>query len=369
MGSESTMANRSAPAQTAAASAPRVDAIIVNWNGRRYLPACIAALKVSTMPVRIVVVDNASTDDSLAYLTEEHADVEVLSLPENVGYAAGANAGIRATSGDYALIMNADVLLSPGHIARLVGRLGADPSIGAAQGKLYRIDVQSFLAMNVSSGGALDSAGHVIRRSRMVLDRGQGQPDDAEFDEESSVFSACGAALFLRRSMLEDVAGDGEYFCTSFFAYKEDIDLCWRARLLGWDVRYVPDAIAYHVRAAPFSPDAWRQMPLVARRHSWKNHYLLMVRNDRAADVLLGLPFIAAWELMRLGHAVLRDPRVLTAFADLARELPGAMRARRALLRRRRATPAEMRRWFSAVTVPVDDSARRTSPVPGAAAE
>lgn len=369
MGSQSTASRGSASATPDPLRPPRVDAVIVNWNGRRYLPSCLAALKASTFPVRIIVVDNASTDDSLAYLTQEHADVDVLSLPENVGYAAGANAAIRATSGDYALIMNPDVLVAPGYIRCLVGRLSDDQSIGVAQGKLYRADVQSFLALDLPRGGALDSAGHVIRRSRMVLDRGQGQQDSAEFDKESSVFSACGAALFLRRSMLEDLAPDGEFFCSAFFAYKEDIDLCWRARLLGWDVRYVPDAVAHHVRTAPFTPDGWRQMPLMARRHSWKNHYLLMIRNDRAADVLRALPFIAAWELMRLGHAVLRDPRVLRAFADLARALPGAVRARRALLRRRRAKPAEMRRWFSAATIGIDYSAHQTSRAADAAAE
>lgn len=366
---QSTRTRDSAQAHAAAARAPRVDAIIVNWNGRRYLPSCLAALKASVVPVKILVVDNASADDSVAYVTEEHADVGVLRLGQNVGYAAGANAGIQATSGDYVLIMNADVLLAPEHIARLIRRLDIDPSIGAAQGKLYQIDAEDFLGQRVRTGGRLDSAGHVIRRSRMVVDRGQGEPDGPAFNVEASVFSACGAALFLRRSMLEDLAGDGECFCTSFFAYKEDIDLCWRARTLGWDVRYVPDAVAHHVRTAPFSRGAWRQMPLAARRHSWKNHYLLMVRNDRAADVLRALPFIATWEMMRLGHAILRDPRVLTAFADLARALSDALRARRALLRRRSATPVQMRHWFSGVTVPVAAAAKQTLPVPTAAAQ
>jgi GT2 family glycosyltransferase len=154
--------------------------------------------------------------------------------------------------------------------------------------------------------------------------------------------------------MLDDVAPHGEFFAESFFAYKEDIDLCWRARLMGWDVRYVPDAVAHHVRTAPLDGQAWRRMHITARRHSWKNHYLLMVRNDRSGDIVRALPFILAWEVARLGHALLRDPRVLSAYVDLARALPAALRERRALLRRRRATPAAVRRWFGAEPLPVN---------------
>lgn len=362
MGGERMVAQGPSPMGSGAGRS-NVDAIIVNWNGRRYLPACLAALKASTVSVRILVVDNASDDDSVAYLNREHADVQVLALRANVGYAAGANAGLRATSGEYAMIMNPDVLLGPDHLAVLENRLRADPSIGAAQGKLYRTDDDTFVAGSVSCEGPLDSAGHVIRRSRMVVDRGQGEPDGPQYSEEVSVFSACGAALFMRRAMLEDLAPDGEYFDSSFFAYKEDIDLCWRARLLGWGVRYVPGAVAHHVRTAPLERNAWRRMPLIARRHSWKNHYLLMIRNDRAADLMRALPFVAGWELMRLGHAVLRDPRVLASYIDLARALPEALRRRRALLRRRRAAPADMRRWFDAATVGVDPAARNPSPV------
>src|SRR5690606_15072312 len=99
----------------------------------------------------------------------------------------------------------------------------------------------------------------------------------------------------------------------SFFAYKEDIDLGWRARVLGWDIRYVPEAVAHHVRGVPFSASAWRAMSVPARRHSWKNHYLMLLRHDRARDIVRALPFIASWELLRLRHALLRVTRRIGA--------------------------------------------------------
>jgi hypothetical protein len=96
-------------------------------------------------------------------------------------------------------------------------------------------------------------------------------------------------------------------------------------------------------------------MPLAARRHSWKNHYLLMIHNDRLSDIVRSLPFVAVWEAARLGHAVLRDPRVLIAYVDLVRAIPPALRVRRAVQRRRRATGRDIRRWFGAQPVPVPE--------------
>lgn len=328
-------------------AAPTLDVVVVNWNGRRYLPACLSALRRSTIDARVVLVDNASTDGSVGYVAREHPGVTLLGLPTNIGYAGGANAGIRSGRGEYVMIMNPDVILAPDHLAKLTERMLRDPSIGAAQGKLYQIRPEDYVAGRTEAARTLDSAGHAVRRSRMVVDIGQSEPESPRFDEERSVFSACGAALLLRRAMLEDLAIEGEFFDEDFFAYKEDIDLCWRARILGWDVRYVPAAVGFHVRGwAGARPPSPRELPRTARRHSWKNHYLLILKNDTARDALVALPFILGWELLRQGYAVLRDPMVYGAYADLLRLIPGAMRKRRIIMRRRRARPREVGRWF-----------------------
>jgi GT2 family glycosyltransferase len=340
-------------------------AVVVNWNGARYLPRCLEALAASTLPVRVVVVDNASTDGSVELIRAEHPDVELIPLSANAGYAGGANAGIRGTTEEFVMIMNPDVILAPDHLAHLTDRMRSDASIGAAQGKLYQIRPDDYVAARTAAATTLDSAGHAARRSRMVVDIGQSEPDGPRFDEERSVFSACGAALLLRREMLDDVAIAGEVFDEDFFAYKEDIDLCWRARILGWDVRYVPAAVAFHVRGwAGARPPSPRELPRVARRHSWKNHYLLILKNDSARDALISLPFILGWELVRQGYAVLRDPMVYGAYADLLRLIPGALRKRRSISRRRRADRREIRRWFG-----LREGIRPTSARPPVASE
>jgi GT2 family glycosyltransferase len=324
-----------------------IDAVIVNWNGARYLPKCLSALALSTVSVRVVVVDNASADGSADDIHAHHPEVELLALPENRGYAGGANVGIGRTKGEYVLVMNPDVVLAPDHIEILLDRFDAHPTAGIVQGRLHQVSPNDYLAGRFSPTAPLDSAGHRASRTRMVYDRGQGGLADARYTKEEPVFSACGAALFLRRSMLEDIAPDGEYFDESFFAYKEDIDLCWRARLRGWDVRYVPEAVGWHVRgwAGGKAPDP-RSLPYEARFHSFKNHYLLLLKNETAAGLLRHLPWILGWEVLRQGHALLRDRSLYSVYPALLRMLPDVLRKRRDNLGRRRASHAEMRRWF-----------------------
>lgn len=324
-----------------------VDVVIVNWNGGRYLRGALDALRRSTVEARVVLVDNASGDDSLA-VAAAFPELDVVALDTNVGYASGANIGLARGSAPYALVMNPDVLLEPEYLRTLRDRLRAAPRVGAAQGKLYQIESGRFLAGGHPERRLLDSAGHAILPSRVVVDRGQGHPDDPRYDRERTVFSATGAALFLRRAMLGTLSPEGHFFDPAFFAYKEDIDLCWRARLRGWEVLYVPAAVAHHVRSMPGgNRSAWRSLPQAARRHSWKNHYLMMIKNDRARDLLASLPHVLGWEIARLGYAALRDPRVLPAYGQLLAHGVEGLRQRARSLREARRSGVDPSQWFS----------------------
>lgn len=344
---------------------PDVDVVIVNWNGRRYLGRCISAVLGSTARVSVTVVDNASDDGSVDYLRREWPSVRVVSLEANRGYAEAANVGLRSGSARYAFVMNPDLLVEADHLGLLRDRLDACPEVGAAQGKLYRIDDERFLNGGDPPREVLDSAGQRIGRTRMAVDRGQGERGGGSYDREASVFSACGAALFLRREMLHDLAPNGPWFDPSFFAYKEDVDLGWRARLHGWDIRYVPGAEAHHVRAVAGDDfEAWRKLPSWVREHSWKNHYLMILKNDRISGMLRSLPWIAGWEIARLGHVALREPGLLRAYSAVLRNARCALRSRRQNLSAARRRRVDLHEWFGRDAKPV--LSERNTPRAGA---
>jgi GT2 family glycosyltransferase len=144
--------------------------------------------------------------------------------------------------------------------------------------------------------------------------------------------------MLLRRAALEDLAVSGEVVDEDFFAYQDDTDLCWRANRLGWRVLYEPRATGVHGRR-------WRrerrmQIEPWVRRHSFKNHYLQIIKNERGADLVRNLPWLVAWEVLRLGFALLRDREILAAYREAWRGVPRALAKRRAIEARRRALAA-----------------------------
>ena len=152
-------------------------------------------------------------------------------------------------------------------------------------------------------------------------------PDDGRFGSTEPVFAVSGAAMMIRRATLSALEVDGEVFDEDFFVYHEDTDLAWRARNLGHSSLYVADAVAVHVRG-------WRrgQRRLVAlniRRHSFKNRYLEMIKNEAPLDFLRDLPFIVAMEVVRLGFALVADRAVLAGYGDALRLVRSAWRKRR----------------------------------------
>jgi GT2 family glycosyltransferase len=310
---------------------------IVTFNSAAQIGRCLASvLAQSHRPVEVVVWDNASADDSAERARALGA--RVVTSERNLGFAAAANELVRRTTGGYLLLLNPDAYPAPDYLARLVAAAGADPRIGSVTGKLVRSDPTRGPAL-------IDSAGHVFYRNRSALNRGENEPDRGQFDEPGEVFGVCAAAALYRRAMLEDVRVGDEYFDSAFFAYLEDVDLDWRARLRGWIAYYVPAAVAVHERG---HKGKRRTKHTAVLRHSLKNRYLMMLRNDRITDVLRDLPAIAGMELLRALDYALAHPGALRGYLDLVALLPHALATRRQI-QARRATPASaLRRWVAA---------------------
>jgi hypothetical protein len=299
------------------APGPRISVVIPNWNGRRWLPDCLRSLAAQTRPPdEVIVVDNGSSDGSLAYLRDEHPDVRVLAQARNTGFAYAANRGIEAAGGELVALINTDVVLSPDWVQRMATALSARPGAASAACKM----------LSLGDPGVVYDAGDVLRRDGACDQRGRFSRDDGRFDAPGEVFGACGGAALYRRAPVTAIGG----FDARFFAYLEDVDLALRLRLGGWTCAYEP-AVCWHLGEGSSGQLAGGHWPLVARNTivlvvkafpvrwaglvayrqlGWARHAR---RERRLCAHLRGL--LAAVPL--LGHA-LRQRRVLRRTATVA---------------------------------------------------
>ena len=222
---------------------PLISVVIPNWNGAEHLPTCLDSLRRQTYPrVEVIVADNDSHDGSRALLERQYPEVKVIGLDENRGYAGGVNAGILAAEGEILAILNNDTEVDPRWLEELWAGLERHPEAGSATSKILLFDRRKII----------NSTGDLFTTEGVPVNRGVWEEDEGQFDEEDKVFSPCGGACAVRRSVLEDLAsrGQGEPFDDDFFAYCEDVDLGWRSQLVGYQCLYVPTAKVYHKLSA-----------------------------------------------------------------------------------------------------------------------
>jgi GT2 family glycosyltransferase len=277
-------------------------------------------------PDEIVVVDNASSDDTGRVAGESGAPV--VRLEERASYSRAMNAGIRACTGDAVALLQADTFLAPGYLRAGLAALAA-PGVGSVAPRLVR----ALGPEPQQRTEELDTAGMVVDRRRKNGLVGHGTPA-AAWSEPAEVFGADGAAALYRRETLEDCAIDGEVFDPDLERWASDADVAWRARVLGWTSFYEPAALVHHIRT--YSPSTRETMSLAARRMQFRNRYLMMAKNDSARELARDLPRVALYEALALGHVLLRERELLGAYSEAWRRLPAARRRRRAIQGRRR---------------------------------
>jgi GT2 family glycosyltransferase len=320
---------------------------IINYGDYRHLPACLDSVKRQSLTAdRIIVLDNQSRADELGPIGRAYPEARTLSMPDNLGYSGGANRIIREADGhDYILLLNPDVVLETGCLEEMVRAMESASVVGSVGGKLLLGDPQLNGEPSGNAPRMLDSTGHVIFRSRRIIDRGHGERDVGRYDRPEEVFSICGAVVLLRRAMLEDVQIDGEYFDEDFFAYKEDVDVCWRAQLLGWSSLYNPAAIAHHLRGWKRRDDR-RRVPWLRKYHSFKNHYLMLIKNELSSLFWRDCLPITRVGIGAMAYISVMEPALWKSVMDLKQYWPRARYKRGIIMGRRRASVERMGRWF-----------------------
>ncbi len=333
----------------------RILVSIVTHNSARHLRRCLQRLTADMLPdARICLWDNASSDNCLeiAAAFSDFLD-SIRTSNRNIGFCAAHNRVIASYDSEFVLVLNPDVFLDKGYVGTLISAMNLDRGAGSATGKLWRWqddyefapDFGGLFSDPPQARRILDTTGIYFTPAQRHFDRGSGEEDRGQFQRKEYVFGASGAAACYRRNMLEQVKSGAEYFDEDFFAFREDADLAWRAQWLGWRCLYVPEARGFHVRQV--LPERRPELPADINMHSFKNRFLLRIKNmDIGTYARFFLP-ITLRDLGAFAYVLAREPSSLRAFPLLFKALPRAWVVRRALQRHRRTSAAEIRSWFS----------------------
>ena len=288
----------------------KLSVVILNWNGRKHLERYLPSVVQHTVGegVEVVVADNGSTDDSLAWLQMNYPDVRVVRLDKNYGFAEGYNRALQQIDAEYYLLLNSDVEVTAGWWQPLVDMLDRNRDLAVVAPKLLSDTQRDRFEYAGASGGFIDYLGYPFCRGRILSNVEQ---DNGQYDDARDIFWASGAAMCCRSEVFHDVGG----FDVDFFAHMEEIDLQWRMQLGGWRIAVEPKAVVYHLGGGtlPASP-----------MKIYLNH-----RNN------LAMLYKCASRLQRLVVAVVRP------FTDMAEVVLNLL-----LLRPRRAW-AVLRAWGS----------------------
>lgn len=272
---------------------PSVAIIILNWNGKnfleQYLPSVMASLYSNK---KIIVADNASTDDSISFLQNNYPQVQIIQNPANEGFAKGYNTALKQVQADYYVLLNSDVEVTPNWIEPVIGLMESDMAIAACQPKILAFDDKTKFEYAGACGGWLDEFGYPFSRGR-VFD--SCEMDTGQYDRVHQCFWAGGAAFFVRASVYHELKGLDEFF----FAHQEEIDLCWRMQLAGYKIFAQPASVVYHVGGGTLQRGNTQKTFL-----NFRNNLVMLAKNLSFAEALWKIPFrlfldaLAAWRAL-----------------------------------------------------------------------
>jgi GT2 family glycosyltransferase len=311
------------------ASNRKVSAVIPNRNGATprdgltYLELILPSLREQTFrDFDVTVVDNGSSDGSVAYLREHWPEVRVVELAENAGFAAAVNRGIEASRGEYIALLNNDIELSPEWMERLVAELDRDPGLGFVTGKILRF----------AERDVVEQAGHDFYTCGHFAPRGLDEKDTGQYDDPAPTAIVSAAAAMYRRQAVESVGA----FDEDYFLYCEDADLCLRMLLAGYRGLYIPAPEAYHVRGGTVDRDSE-----MTSYYLFRNRLITLVKDMPASVLITSLPKILLYEQhqYRSAHAGGTTGAFRRAIGSFLRTLRATLR-KRGRIQGSRALPA-----------------------------
>ena len=252
--------------------------IIPNYNGQQYIENCLASL--AGEPAEVIVVDNGSTDGSPALVQEKFPDVRLIALNKNYGFCTAVNRGIEESEKTYVILLNNDTVVESGFVRALEKALDRDEKAFSGAARMVRMD----------DPARMDDAGDYYCALGWAFAAGKDKPG-VKYDKPRQIFSACGGACIYRRKTLAEIGLLDE----NHFAYLEDVDIGYRARIYGYRNLYVPEAV---VRHAGSGVSGSRHNAFKVRL-SAKNNIYLVCKNMPPVQILINLPFLIAGYLVK----------------------------------------------------------------------
>jgi GT2 family glycosyltransferase len=309
----------------------KVSIIIVTWNSAQFMQGCLTSIKKQSYKNwELIVVDNGSKDKTLDIVKEIYPGARIIKNNDNLGFCRANNQGIAIAQGDYILTLNSDVNLHTDYIKELILAAENQPEeIGMLGGKMIRMDKQT-----------IDSAGLILSKSRRFYDRGGGEIDEGQYDDQSEVFGICAGAALYKSKMLEEIKVEGHFFDEDFFSFAEDFDVAWRAQLYGWRAAYIPQAQCLHLRGGSEPQSKYKQYL------SFKNRYLLMLKNDSLINVFLAFPWLLIYDTARFFYLLFTNTLLFKAIWEITRLLPTMLRRRKIILSHQKVSNQYIRSWL-----------------------
>lgn len=299
--------------------------VILNWNGRKFLEDFLPAV-VQHNPgfSEVIVADNASTDDSIAWLSKNFPGVRIIRNASNGGFAKGYNEALAQVDAEYFVLLNSDVEVTAGWMEPVIEVMDSDKNIAAAQPKIRAFREQEKFEYAGAAGGYIDKYGFPFCRGR-IFDT--IEEDAGQYDDDAEIFWATGACMFVRASVWKEMGGLDE----DFFAHMEEIDLCWRMRNCGYRIMYSGKSIVYHVGGGTLGKQNPQKTYL-----NFRNNLILLLKNHASQYLFLKM----LWRMvldgiagtrMLLGGQVSHFWAVIRAHFAFYARIPATKRKRKAL--------------------------------------
>lgn len=284
----------------------------------------------------VVLVDNGSNDGSVEFVEKHFPHIRIIRNDTNLGFSAANNIAIRQSSAEFIAALNNDVRVSPQWLAELVRTAETDENVGMWASKILFLH-RPYL---------IDSAGITVDRIGAAWNRDNGEPDTTEDVEPTEVFGGCAAAVLYRRQMLDQIG----LFDEDLFAFYEDVDLAWRARLAGWRCLYVPTARAYHTHSGTAAEGSPLKRYLIGRNKVW-----VTLKNYPSPQLYYYLPLMLAYDAMSIAYALLwdRDGHLLWGKTYALAGLLKMLKKRREIQKNRRVAFSQVERYMDPLQSPI----------------